>query len=207
MTTTAVPRASTARRGVDGRSRTSSLSRSRAVVVASRPAARARAAAACGRSPRGRARARAATRDDRVDAVEGEDGDGDDVDARPSSIPRNAGVRDGAWARADAAAVVESIRDAEATASRASRVVDGESFALLGLTSEELKRFAVDRGMRGFRGKQMADHLYAGDGASARDVDDFTTLSKADRRALVDANVRVGPVSYTHLTLPTKRIV
>ena len=199
MTTTMVPRASTARRGVDRRSHASSLSRSRAAVVASRPVPRARAAAACGRSPRRRARARAAARDDRLDAVEGEDGDGDDVDARPSSIPRNEGVRDGAWARADAAAVVESIRDAEATASRASRVVDGESFALLGLTSEELKRFAVDRGMRGFRGKQMADHLYAGDGASARDVDDFTTLSKADRRALVDANVRVGRSRLHHV--------
>ena len=177
MTTTMVPRASTARRGVDRRSHASSLSLARRRRRVASGAARARAAAACGRSPRRRARARAATRDDRLDAVEGEDGDGDDVDARPSSIPRNEGVRDGAWAARMPLAVVEAVA-APATASRASRVVDGESFALLGLTSEELKRFAVDRGMRGFRGKQMADHLHGG----RRERETPTILPPSQRR-------------------------
>ena len=118
--------------------------------------------------------------------------DGDAIATEPSFVPRAPGVRDGPWEKADAAAVVASIRDADATAKRAGRVVEDEAFSLLGLTASELKEFAVERGMPAFRGKQIADHLYAPNGASARSVDDFTTLSKKLREELKSANVRVG---------------
>ena len=119
------------------------------------------------------------------------------VATEPSFVPRAPGVRDGPWEKADAAAVVASIRDADATAKRAGRVVEDEAFSLLGLTARELKEFAVARGMPAFRGKQIADHLYAPNGASARSVDDFTTLSKKLREELKSANVRVGSVETT----------
>lgn len=90
--------------------------------------------------------------------------DGDAIATEPSFVPRAPGVRDGPWEKADAAAVVASIRDADATAKRAGRVVEDEAFSLLGLTASELKEFAVERGMPAFRGKQIADHLYAPNG-------------------------------------------
>jgi len=125
--------------------------------------------------------------------------DGDAIATEPSFVPRAPGVRDGPWEKADAAAVVASMRDADATAKRAGRVVEDEAFSLLGLTASELKEFAVERGMPAFRGKQIADHLYAPNGASARSVDDFTTLSKKLREELKSANVRVGRSRRHHV--------
>ena len=132
-----------------------------------------------------------------------DDDDGVDVPFEPSYVPRAPGVRDGAWAKVDADAVVASIRDADATARNAGKVIDGEPFSLLGLTSSELKQFAIDRGLPAFRGKQIADHLYAGGGASARSVDDFTTLSKKVREELKAQNVQVGRATLHHVAEST----
>ena len=130
-----------------------------------------------------------------------DDDDADDALA-PTSVPRNAGVRDVPWAKADARAVTESIADAEETLRRA-KASAGGGVSLLGLTKRELEALAVERGMPKFRGKQMADHLYAANGTSARSVDEFTTLSKALRAELVAAGVRVGRSSVHHVAAAT----
>ncbi|OUS42824.1 radical SAM domain-containing protein-like protein [Ostreococcus tauri] len=132
----------------------------------------------------------------------GDDDDDADDALAPTSVPRNAGVRDGPWAKADARAVTESIADAEETLRRAKASADG-GVSLLGLTKRELEALAVERGMPKFRGKQMADHLYAANGTSARSVDEFTTLSKALRAELVAAGVRVGRSSVHHVAAAT----
>ena len=127
----------------------------------------------------------------------------EDAPDAPTAVPRNEGVRDGPWARADARAVVESIADAEETARRAAAARGVGGVALLGLTKAELERFAVERGMPKFRGKQIADHLYAANGASAKTVEDFTTLSKALRAELSRDGVRVGRSRVHHVAAAT----
>jgi 23S rRNA (adenine2503-C2)-methyltransferase len=131
--------------------------------------------------------------DDDNDEESFDDGDG------PTFVPRAPGVSDGPWAKADTRAVVESIRDADATARKVFQLTEEEPFNLLGLTAKELKEFAAGRGMPAFRGKQMADHLYAANGASARSVNDFTTLSKKLREELKNSNIRVGRSRRHHV--------
>jgi hypothetical protein len=49
------------------------------------------------------------------------------------------------------------------------------------------------------RGKQLRDHLYGP--TPAKTIDDLTTLPKAMRQQLVDANVTVGAVTAVELSV------
>ena len=113
------------------------------------------------------------------------------------------GVRRGAWVEEDEEATRASARDASERAKTVGKETNGQGIHLLGLTRDELKQFALDRGMPGFRGKQIADHLYAGAGGSARSVDDFTTLSKELREQLKASNVSVGRATLHHVAEST----
>lgn len=122
----------------------------------------------------------------------------------PTSVPRAEGVLDGEWSPLDAELVASSQRDAMLTydlslpaAGIADAAEKSNPVSLLGLTLGELKQFAMDSGMPAFRGKQLRDHLYGA--KPARDIDDFTTLSKAVRASLKESNVQVGRSVLHHV--------
>ena len=88
------------------------------------------------------------------------------------------------------------------------------------LTVEERTAAAVDAGLPAFRAKQLSTHYFV---HHTDDPEGMTDLPKAGREELVrglmpqlltpvraitaDAGATIKSVSYTHLTLPTKRIV
>lgn len=128
-----------------------------------------------------------------------------DVDG-PTQVPRARGVQDGAWNALDESLVLNSQEDATKTynlslpsegVAAAAASAKAAPFYLMGLTLGELKQFAVSKGLPGFRGKQLRDHLYGP--KPAKTLDDLTTLPKAMREALRDANVEIGRSTVHHV--------
>ena len=127
----------------------------------------------------------------------------------PTQVPRALGVQDGEWNELDAKLVEESQSDARLTYERSILPTADEllqslappKFHLMGLTKDELKRFATENGLPTFRGKQIADHLYGP--KPVRTVDDLTTLPKAVRETLKEKNVEIGRSEVHHIAAAT----
>ena len=63
---------------------------------------------------------------------------------------------------------------------------------LIGLNQKELEKFFLSLGEKSFRSKQVYQWIHQ------KGVSDFRAMTNISKEL---------PVSYTHLTLPTKRIV
>mgnify|MGYP003317092040 CR=1 FL=1 len=76
------------------------------------------------------------------------------------------------------------------------------------LSLNDLRKFFTKNQDKAFRGNQVYQWLWQ---KGIHDFDGMTNLSKSTRTLLqknfIIKHIDIDPVSYTHLTLPTKRIV
>ncbi|KAK9915952.1 hypothetical protein WJX75_006384 [Coccomyxa subellipsoidea] len=103
------------------------------------------------------------------------------------AIPRQPGVTEGPWDRADVVAVKEALRDSQ-QASTSGRTAGAGGQVLLGKTLEELQEFAKAQGQPAYRGKQLYDGLMHG----AHSVEDITNVPSSWRQELVRQGVTTG---------------